>query len=101
MIYISGPITGRPIEESEAHFKKASDDLAKADFIPSNPMLLDHNHDKSWQSYMKEDISEMMKCDAIYMLQGWKSSKGAKIEYELAKALGFTIYHEPIFPIFN
>ena len=37
-------------------------------------------------------------CTAIYMMAGWESSKGAKAEYALAKALGLDIYYEAPLP---
>ncbi len=33
----------------------------------------------------------MLDCDALYMLDGWENSKGAIIEFELAKSLGIGI----------
>ena len=47
--------------------------------------------DKSWQGYMKADIAELIKCDYIAMLPGWWHSKGAIVEFLLAKILGIKI----------
>lgn len=93
-VYISGAITNNP--NAKAQFDKAKETLLELNkgYEPISPMDLQHNHDKSWKSFMKEDIIELMKCDAIYMMQGWHESKGAVIEKELACALDFKIIHE-------
>jgi len=55
-----------------------------------------HDHDKSWQSFMREDVKAMLDCDSIYMMSNWVNSKGAKIEREIAIYLGLkVIYEEP------
>ena len=43
---------------------------------------------------MRDDISALMKCDAIYMLNDWGQSRGARIEYVIAKELGLEIIYE-------
>lgn len=89
-IYISGKITG--IEaEAPALFSVAANQLKQQGYKVVNPMLLSHNHDKSWESYMKEDIKAMCDCDSIYMLKNWEHSKGALVELNLARVLGLKI----------
>jgi len=91
-IYLSGKISGLPICEAIKNFESAENQLKGfADIV--NPMRLRHDHDKSWQSYMKEDIKALMNCDAIAMLPNFNKSKGALIELNLAKSLGFEIIY--------
>ncbi len=87
-VYISGPITG--IEDYKQNFGKAADMIwdMKPEFRAVNPVALTHNHDKSYESYMKEDIKALLDCDSIYMLEGWEKSKGATFELEVAKMCG-------------
>ena len=89
-IYISGKISGIEAEAPEL-FEKAAKELEQKGYEPINPMLLSHNHDKSWQSYMKEDIKALCDCDSIFMLTNWDSSIGARIEFALAEVLGLKI----------
>ena len=91
-IYLSGKISGLRICEAIKNFESAENQLKKYAIIV-NPMRLSHDHDKSWQSYMKEDIKALMYCDAIAMLPNYESSKGALIELNLAKSLGFEIIY--------
>ncbi len=94
-IYISGKITG--IEaEAERLFSAAEIKLREMNYDPINPFTLNHDHDKSWNSYMREDIKQLCDCDAIYLLSNWKESKGALIEYEIAVYLGLYVHYEEV-----
>lgn len=94
-VYISGKITG--IEDT-AHqlFEAAEIELQKQGFKTVNPLKLNHVHDKSWESYMKEDVKALCDCDAIYLLDNWKDSKGAKIERKIAEYLGLIVLTETV-----
>lgn len=92
-IYISGKITGIEIE-APALFAKAEKELQAKGFETVNPMTLNHNHDKSWHAYMKQDIKALCDCDSIYMLANWKDSKGAIIEMEIANYIGLEVIYE-------
>jgi len=89
-IYISGKITGME-EEAFELFEKAEKQFRLIDVNVVNPMKLKHDHDKSWNSYMKECIKALCDCDTIYMLTNYKESKGAIIELNLAIELGIDV----------
>ena len=90
-IYISGKITGLVYEDALSNFNAAEKFLKLAGHEVINPMTIEHNHDKTWESYMKVDLIEMLKCDAVYMLKGWYNSKGAVMEFDIAQKLGIQI----------
>ncbi len=88
--YISGKITG--IEnEAPALFAAAEKELNERGYNVVNPLTLNHAHDKSWHSYMKEDIKALCDCDMIHMLANWTDSKGAIIEHTIAMYLGLKV----------
>lgn len=93
-VYISGKITGLPIEVALTNFIIAETKLKEYNFEVINPMTITHNHDKSWENYMRVDLKALLDCDSIYMLKDWHKSKGANIEYNLAKDLGLKILFE-------
>jgi hypothetical protein len=93
-IYISGKISNLLESEAQLLFENAEKVCIEMGYEPVNPMKLNHNHDKSWEAYMKEDIVAMMSCSAIYMLNNWESSNGAKVERELAIKLGFEVIYQ-------
>ena len=94
-IYISGQISGLPEAEALSNFEKAKNQLQLMypDATIISPMHeIDHeHHDKSWESYMKEDIGELLRCDTIAMLPNWGKSKGAKLEYLIATHLDLDV----------
>ena len=93
-IYISGKITGLPFDTAFDMFEKAEKKLQIMGWTTVNPMKQPHNHSKTWEAYMREDIIAMMDCDSIYMLKGYSESKGACIEFDLADKLGMKIIYE-------
>ncbi len=89
--YIAGKVTGLPEAEYRKKFHKAEIAVAILGYEPVNPVELPHNHDKTWESYMREAIKAMMDCDAIYLLPDWEQSTGARIEAALAFHLNIKI----------
>jgi hypothetical protein len=92
-IYISGKISGIEDEAIEL-FAKAEKDLQAQGHDTINPMTLNHEHDKSWHSYMKEDVKAMCDCDEIFMLSNWIDSTGATLEHLIANYLGLKITYQ-------
>lgn len=55
---------------------------------PEDPSRYMH----SWGCYLKYDLIEMLKCDAIVLLPNWTTSNGARLESFVAEALSFPAY---------
>lgn len=94
-VYISGPITGRP-DGNQAAFYEAAERILKEGNYPVNP------HDvcyllppgSTWIEYMKKNIPALLECDSIFMLRGWWRSRGARLEWMIAKSLGYEVKYE-------
>lgn len=93
-IYISGQISNLPFEDAKIQFELVEKTLFELGHEVVNPMTVHHDHDKTWQSYMKVDIKHLVDCDAIFLLDNWKHSRGAKIELNLAIDLGLHVIQE-------
>jgi len=52
------------------------------------------NPNGDWQRWLKGDLEIISRCDAIYMLNNWEDSKGAKLELVKAKELGLLVIFE-------
>ena len=91
-IYISGKITNNA--NYKAEFEAAELALKIAGFQPVNPAEEYLPDGATWADYMRQDIKLLCDCDAIYMLNGWRESAGAKIEHKLAQDLGIEIIYE-------
>lgn len=83
-IYISGPITGWPIDMCRARFEAAEFTLRLQGFEPVNPMKNGLPDDAPYDEHMKRDLEMLAECDAIYLLNGWERSKGCRIELQEA-----------------
>lgn len=98
MIYISGRITGNNNWQSD--FQKAEDYLKDKKYkIVINPLCLEEQVKKevknpTYTDYMKQCIEILILCDEIYMLRGWRRSKGARLEHHIAKVLGMKIIYQ-------
>lgn len=92
--YISGKISGIPLESARANFDRGEKLMLSRGYNVVNPLLMHAGADLTWQQYMRLDISALMLCDAIYMLTGWYLSKGARLEHTIAKAVGLEIIYE-------
>lgn len=94
-IYIAGKIGGLPDAEYKSNFEQAKIECERMGFTPVSPVDLPHEHDQSWSSYMKEDIRELTKCDAVYALRNWIDSPGARIEIRIANDLKIEVIQQP------
>lgn len=85
-VYLAGKVTGLPYSECLEKFKNQAEILSKQGYEVVNPMeIVPKNTD--WKTAMKLCINAIMECDAYYMLDDWRYSRGAKIELQLALSL--------------
>ena len=93
-IYISGPITG--VKEFRKNFDNAEKLLDLKGYTVENPVKIGDrlhfpaNFSKSdkYATYMRADLLALLGCTHIYMLDKWYNSRGAIIEYIVAKYAG-------------
>jgi hypothetical protein len=93
-VYIAGPMTG--IEEFNfPAFHAAARKLRADGYDVVSPAELCPEKGKSWEWYMRKDLAAMLTCDTIYLLQGWESSRGAKLERSVAVELKMEVAYQP------
>ena len=87
MIYLSGPMSGLP-DYNRPAFDRAAKSLREKGYKVWSPaeafdrsVLLPRSH------YMRVDIEALMKCTTVMMLPNWEQSRGARLEFEIAKEL--------------
>jgi nucleoside 2-deoxyribosyltransferase len=100
-IYIAGKITGLDKEQINANFRIAKLQCIAMGFMPVCPLELEHNHEKTWSAYMKEDMAAMLQCDAVYAQVNWSYSKGATIEINTALSIGMKVIHQKHFKLYE
>ena len=92
-IYIAGPMTGLP-DFNRPAFAAAAAHLRALGLEAINPGELHPHTHLPWSFYMRSALAAMLTCDSILLLRGWTNSRGAKMEFQIANALGMSIYHE-------
>jgi hypothetical protein len=120
-IYISGAVSDIDYTEAQARFSAAQAMLeARGGYEVVNPLnvvkwsvksiekgfigeeVLHVEHKESgrrravqpeefWRECMDLCLHELLRCDAIYMLNNWRQSRGARVELAVAVELGLEI----------
>ncbi|WP_238591868.1 DUF4406 domain-containing protein, partial [Pseudomonas abietaniphila] len=89
-IYVAGPMTG--IEDYNfPAFNAAAAKLRAKGWQVENPAEHELADNLEWADYMAYDLTRLGLCGAIYLLPGWSKSKGAMIEWNIARALGMQV----------
>jgi hypothetical protein len=97
-IYCAGPMTGYENSNHEAFDREAAVLRSRGHTVVT-PVEISrdngwHNKCVSPEEFARADIDIVFKVDALYMLNGWEKSVGARAEHALAVWLGKSIYYE-------
>ena len=92
-IYISIPVTGRPMELVRIKAEEVKTEIRRRMDIPSSPLDLTEDNEP-YTSCMGKCVEELLRCDAVYFVRGWQSSKGCTAEYAIAKIYGKELMFE-------
>lgn len=89
-LYIIGPVTGIDFD-NRPEFTRAKFRLEGAGYEPSIP------HDfvpqyADWETAMKVSIAHLLEADGVALLDGWQDSRGARLEYDIARRLSIPAY---------
>lgn len=88
-VYIAGPVSGLDFDKVKRAFSTAADLLKAKGCEVVNPIELVPDPETEWKDAMRSCIKALADCDAIALLEGWQESKGARVEFELARSLQF------------
>ncbi len=97
-IFISGQISGLDKDVYTKRFNDAEDLLkSKGHIIVYNPIrVCSHLNEtiNTWEDYMEACFAKLIRSKAIYMLNGWTKSRGARIEWSVATVLDIEIIYQ-------
>lgn len=93
-VYISGAIAHHDLQERKEAFGRAARFLDLKGYEPVNPFDNGLPDEADWREHMRADLEMLLRCDCIYMLQGWELSKGARLELEVAVSTGIRVLFE-------
>lgn len=89
-IYLAGPMSGLP-ELNFPAFHRMAARLRAQGYEVVNPAEINANPDAEWLECMRADIKQLVDCDTVAVLPGWSASRGASLEVDLARRLGFNV----------
>lgn len=95
-IYIAGKITGLERKEAEEKFLQAKKQLEEKKHCVFIPTVLPVYEEVAHSDYLHICHSMIDICDAIYMLDNWQTSDGARNELEYALAHNKEILYEDL-----
>lgn len=93
-IYISGRISGLPIEDVTSKFEAAEAKLKAQGYEVVNPLKNGIPDNATWEVHVAMDVLLLMGCNIIYLLPDWSLSKGATLEKNLSELTGKKIIFE-------
>ncbi|MDQ8040641.1 DUF5664 domain-containing protein [Cellulosimicrobium sp. XJ-DQ-B-000] len=111
-VYVAGPMRGLPefnfpaFDEATHALRMQGHDVVnpaehdrEGGFDPAgmtgNEDLTQHGFDL--RAALAWDLEQITRCDAVYLLDGWQQSSGARAEYALAQALGLKVASDETF----
>lgn len=92
-VYIAGPMSG--YEEFNFPAFNRVEELLRGSYGYKhviNPAKLHPTTDLPWVEFLKQDLRELITCDAVFLLKGWEKSRGATLEAFVAYVLGLRLY---------
>lgn len=94
-VFISGPMTGIKDFNYPAFNEKAAELRAEglSVFNPAELFGGDSARDRS--DYIREDIAALLDSESVVLLPGWRASRGATLEHDLAVELLLDITYPP------
>jgi len=110
-VYIAGKMRGVK-DFNKYAFNEAEKYLIGLGFDAVNPVAIDESNNivlvsetgdindiigftqEDLKSVIRRDVEAVIGCDAVYMLNGWETSKGARAERAIALWLGLTIMYQ-------
>ncbi|MCK9606229.1 MAG: DUF4406 domain-containing protein [Methylomonas sp.] len=90
-IYLAGPMSGIADFNYPA-FNHAAEQLRAKGFVVENPAENTPPICNSWPGYMRIALRQMLTCDMVVFLPGWRQSKGAQLERQVANRLSIPVF---------
>ena len=90
-VYIAGPMSGLP-EFNVPAFDKAAAEWRERGYEALNPA--DNFRGEvgiAYERYIRAGLEQVLRAQAIALLPGWETSKGARVELHVAQMLGLLV----------
>lgn len=92
--YISGPISHYDLTERKETFRHYENIIRGMGFEPVNPFDNGIPDEAPWQIHLKADVAMLISCEYIFLMRGWHTSKGCKLEFDNATSCGMGVMEQ-------
>ena len=89
-IYVAGPMTGLPDFNYPA-FRDAAARLRDLGFEVEDPSTNENPTPDDYHGWLRAGLAQLIRCDAVALLDGWEASGGARLEVNVAATLGLRV----------
>lgn len=91
-LYLSGPMTGIP-EKNKPEFDRCSEALRNMghEVVVPEPVENADPGTNDYDSCLRQDLIDMLGCEAVITLEGWHNSRGARLEVSTAIQVGMRV----------
>lgn len=90
-MYLSFPITGRCMKDVKVYAKRVKQKWVDMGFEVITPFEVCNVEGMPYAYYMGRDVEALMGCDGIILCPDWFSSKGCRLEYNVAEIYGLRV----------
>jgi hypothetical protein len=96
-VYVAGPMTGYPqwnypaFDAACVALRGWGLETRSPHELPPDERTLSPDEAQPWDVYMRDAIRTLLDCRSVVLLAGWSTSRGARLEQELAQTLRMPI----------
>lgn len=98
--FVSQPMNGKTEQEIEETREKAILEMMPRGYILEDSYFKEEFKDDGYHVenrpiwFLAKSLDKMSHCAAAYFCKGWENARGCRIEHEVAKEYGLTIFYE-------
>lgn len=89
-MYIAGPMTGLP-DFNHPAFRTAAAELRELGIDVEDPSTNENPTPGDYHGWLRAGLAQLIRCDAVALLDGWEVSGGARLEVNVAATLGLRV----------
>jgi hypothetical protein len=106
LVYISGPYSSKWAYVKARNIHRAWEAALALWAIPGVYAICPHTNtmnmdgvaspdpEEDYRKFIQADLDLIGRCDAVMMMRGWQSSRGAVLEHDLALRLGKKVFYQ-------
>ena len=95
-VYISIPISGYDVREVQEHADIVKSHLSWKGYTVISPFEIYAGKNPTYTDRILANLEKLFECDAVYICNSWRESKGCRIEHMVAEEFGKVIMYESV-----